>query len=79
MIILYVDLQPHFKHANYFIYTLHHFTANGRYELNELNLLPMSGFIAQCVELRTGIAEPKGLNPVEALVFLRFFFFFLIN
>ena len=72
--IVYIDLQLQFKHMNYFIYTLHHFTPNGRYELNELNLLPMSGFIAQCVELRTGIAEVTGLNPVEALVFLAFFF-----
>ena len=74
MMIVYIDLQLQFKHMNYFIYTLHDFSANGRYELNELNLLPMCGFIAQCVELRTGFAEVTGLNPVEALVFLAFFF-----
>ena len=32
----------------------------------------MSGFIAQLVERRTGIAEVMGSNPVEALIF--FFF-----
>ena len=34
----------------------------------------MSGFIAQLVEHRTGIAEVTGSNPVEALIFLGFFF-----
>ena len=34
----------------------------------------MSGFIAQLVEHRTGIAEVMGSNPVEALIFLGFFF-----
>ena len=53
----------------YFIYTLHHFTPHGRYELNKLTLLPMCGFIAQLVEHRTGIAEVMGSNPVEALIF----------
>ena len=42
---------------NYFIYTSHHFTPHGRYELNKLASLPMCGFIAQLVEHRTGIAE----------------------
>ena len=55
----------------YFIYTLHHFTPHGRYELNKLTLLPMCGFIAQLVEHRTGIAEVMGSNPVEALIFFR--------
>ena len=35
---------------NYFIYTSHHFTPHGRYELNKLTSLPMCGFIAQLVE-----------------------------
>ena len=55
----------------YFIYTLHHFTPHGRYELNKLTLLPMCGFIAQLVEHRTGIAEVMGSNPVEALIFFQ--------
>ena len=42
---------------NYFIYTLRHFTPQGRYELNKVTSLPMCGFIAQLVEHRTGIAE----------------------
>ena len=57
---------------NYFIYTSHHFTSHGRYELYELNKLtslPMCGFIAQLVEQRTGNAEVTGSNPVEALIF----------
>ena len=67
MIILHFDLQPQFKYMNYFIYTSHHFTPHGRYELNKLTSLPMCGFIAQLVEHRTGIAEVTGSNPVEAL------------
>ena len=31
----------------------------------------MSGFIAQLVEHRTGVAEVMGSNPVEALIFFR--------
>ena len=31
----------------------------------------MCGFIAQLVEHRTGIAEVRGWNPVEALIFFR--------
>ena len=56
---------------NYFIYTSHHFTPHGRYELNKLTSLPMCGFIAQLVEQRTGNAEVTGSNPVEALTFCR--------
>ena len=74
LIILHFDLQPQFKHMNYFIYTSHHFTPHGRYELNKLASLPMCGFIAQLVEHRTGIAEVMGSNPVEALIFSDFFF-----
>ena len=48
-----------------------HFTPHGRYELNKLTSLPMCGFIAQLVEHRTGIAEVRGSNPVEALIFFR--------
>ena len=47
---------------------------HGRYELNKLTSLPMCGFIAQLVEHRTGIAEVRGSNPVEALIFSGFFF-----
>ena len=76
MIILYFDLQLQFKYMymNYFIYTSHHFTPYGRYELNKLALFPMCGFIAQLVEHRTGIAEVTGSNPIEALIFSGFFF-----
>ena len=35
----------------------------------------MCGSIAQLVEHRTGIAEVKGSNPVEALIFFSGFFF----
>ena len=34
----------------------------------------MCGFIAQLVEHRTGIAEVTASNPVEARIFLGFFF-----
>ena len=59
---------------SYFIYTSHHFTPHGRYELNKLTSLPMCGFIAQLVEQSTGNAEVTGSNPVEALIFSGFFF-----
>ena len=61
---------------NYFIYTSHHFTPHGRYELNKLTSLPMCGYIAQLVEQRTGNAEVTGSNPVEALNFFFWIFFF---
>ena len=56
---------------NYFMYTSHHFTPPGKYELKKLTTLPMCGFIAQLVEHRTGIAEFTGWNPLEALIFFR--------
>ena len=57
---------------NYFIYSSHHFTPHGRYELNiKLTSLPMRGFIAQLVEHRTGIEKITVSNPVEALNFFR--------
>ena len=59
---------------NYFIYTSYHFTPHGRYELNKLASLPMSGFIAQLVEHRTSIVEVMGSNPIEALIFSGFVF-----
>ena len=59
------------NYMNYFIYTSHHFTPYGRYELTKLASLPMCGFIAQLVEHRTGIAEVTGSNPAEALIFFR--------
>ena len=59
---------------NYFIYTSHHLTPHGRYELNKLTSLLMCGFIAQLVEQRTGNGEVTGSNPVEALIFSGFFF-----
>ena len=65
------ETTPAVQNMNYFIYTLHHFTPHGRYELNLLTSLPMCGFIAQLVEHRTGIAEVTGSNPVEALIFFR--------
>ena len=68
MIILHFHLQPQFK-MNYFMYTSHHFTPHGRYELNKLISLPMCGLIAQLVEQRTGNAEVTGSNPVETLIF----------
>ena len=71
MIILHFDLQLQFKYMNYFIYTSHHLTPHGRYELNKLASLPMCGFIAQLVEHRTGIAEVTGSNPDEALIFFQ--------
>ena len=71
MIILHFDLQPQFKYMNYFIYTSHHFTPHGRYELSKLASLPMCGFIARLVEHCTDIAEVTGSNPVEALIFFR--------
>ena len=43
-------------------------------ELNKLTLHPMSGFIAQLVEHRTGIAKVTSSNPIEALIFSGFFF-----
>ena len=69
-----MDKQPGKRVLIYsFIYTSHHFTPHGRYELNKLTSLPMWGFIAQLVEYCTGIAEVTGLNPVEALIFSDFF------
>ena len=61
------------SNMNYFIYmyTSHHFTPHGRYELNKLTLFPVCGFKAQLVEHRTGIAEVTGSNPIEALIFFR--------
>ena len=62
MIILHFDLNPQFKYMNYFIYTSHHFTPDGRYELNKLTSLPMCSFIAQLVEHRTGIRGGHGFE-----------------
>ena len=73
------DLQLQFKYMNYFIYTSHHFTLNGRYELNCLASLTMCGFIAQLVEHGTGIAEVTGSNLVEALIFSGFSSFQLLK
>ena len=57
------------SNMNYFIYTSHHFTTHGRYEVNKLTLLPVCGFKAQLVEHCTNIAEVTGSNPIEALIF----------
>ena len=62
MIIIHFDLQPQFKYMNYLIYTSHHFTPHGRYELNKLASLPMCGFIAQLAEHRTGIRGGHGFE-----------------
>ena len=51
--------------------SLCNFHCTGSYELNKLTLLPMCGFTAQSIEHRTGIAEVRGSNPVEALIFFR--------
>ena len=54
MIILHFDRQPQFKYMNYFIYTSHHFTPQGRYELNKLTSLPMDlPLTAQCKPVNT--------------------------
>ena len=52
-----LDCEPFFTliynrstNMNYFIYTSHHATPYGRYELNKLTSLPTCGFIAQLVE-----------------------------
>ena len=73
------DLQLQFKYMSYFIYTSHHFTLHGRYELNCLASLTMCGFIAQLVEYGTGIAEVTGSNLVEALIFSGFSSFQLLK
>ena len=57
------------EYAFHIYFTSFHCT--GRHELNKLTSLPMCGFTAQLVEHRTGIAEVKGSNPVEALIFSR--------
>ena len=74
MIIPPFDLQLQFKYMNYLIYTSHHFTLHGRYELNCLASLTMCGFMAQLVQHGNGIAEVTGSNLVEALIFSGFFF-----
>ena len=72
---LYPKLQPAFQQsdntetASYgYIMIL-----SGRYELNKLTSLPTCGFTAQLVEHRTGIAEVRGQNPVEALILSGFY------
>ena len=68
MITLHFHLQPQYKCELFHInFTSFHCTE--RYELNRLTSLPMCGFIAQLVEHRTSIAEVRGSNPVEALIF----------
>ena len=47
------------------------FSNLSNYELNKLTSLPMCGFSAQLVEHRTGSAQVKGSNPVDALVLFR--------
>ena len=49
------------------------------WEVNKMTTLPMSGFIAQLVEHRTGVAEVTGLNPVEALIFFRLLLSYCFN
>ena len=73
MITLHFYPQPQFKYELFHIYFTS-FHCTGKYELNKLTSLPMSGFIAQLVEHRTGIAEVTGSNPAEALIFSGFFF-----
>ena len=45
----------------------------------KLTSLPMCGFIAQMIEHHTGIAEVKGSNPIEALIFFRLLFSNCLN
>ena len=61
MITLHFHPQPQYYYELFHIYytSLH---CTGRYELNKLTSLPMSGFIAQLVEHRTGIAEVTGFE-----------------
>ena len=54
---------------NYFIYTSHHFTPHGRYELNKLTSLLMCGFIAQLVEQRTGNGRSRVRIPLKPWLF----------
>ena len=68
MITLHFHLQPQYKYELFHI-NFTSFHCMGRYELNKLTSLPMSGFIAQLVEHRTSITEVRGSNPVEALIF----------
>ena len=73
MIILHFHPQPQFKYELFHTYFTS-FHCTGGYELNKSASLPMCGSIAQLVEHRTGIAEVRGSNPVEALIFSGFFF-----
>ena len=70
MIIVHFHLQPQYKYELFHIYVTS-FHCTGRYKLNKFTSLPMSGFIAQLIEHRTGIAEVTGSNPVEALIFFQ--------
>ena len=64
-----VHLQPQYRYELFQIYFTS-FHCTGKYELNKLtSLLMRCSFIAQLAEHRTGIAEVKGSNPVEALIF----------
>ena len=59
------------SNMNYFTCTSRHFPAHGRYWwTHHIDLAPgpMSGFLAQLVKHRTGIAEVTGSNPVKALI-----------
>ena len=65
MITLHFHLQPQYK-IGIIPYLLHIISLlTGRYELNKVTSLLMSGFIAQLV----GQLEVTGSNPVEALIF----------
>ena len=79
MIILHFHLLPQYKYKLFHIYTSRHLTPRGRYELNKFTFLSICGFIAQLAEHPTGIAEVKGSNPVEALIFFQAFSFNCLN
>ena len=48
-----------------FLYTSHHFTPHGRYELNKLTSLPMCGFIVSWLSIAPVFAQVPGSNPVN--------------
>ena len=63
-----INMKVENDHRNYFIYSSHHFTPQGRYELNKpgnkFTSLPMCGFIAQLVEHRESIL-PKSQSRMR--------------
>ena len=77
MITPHFHLQPQYN--MHFIYISHHFTAQEDMNSTNLTSLPMCGFIAQLAEHRAGVAEVKGSNPIEALIFFRLLLSNILN